>query len=89
MDEIGIKSGNTFVNIFKMIFLLLILIIIHSVLYPMISKWRNWNSESKFKIIGDKLYKLLTFAIYVRIQMQIILWIDKYYKMNIIFSIIK
>ena len=70
LDEIGISSGNTFINIFKLMFLIIIFILLHIILYPIISKLRSWRRESKYKIIGDKLFQIFTFSIYVRVIIQ-------------------
>ena len=41
LNEIGIKSGNAFINISKLLFLFLLLVLIHILLYPIISKLRD------------------------------------------------
>ena len=70
LTEIGITSGNSFVNVFKLMLLTITIIMIHILLIPVISKWRNCKKESKYNKFGNKLYYFLTFALYVRLILQ-------------------
>ena len=70
LSEIGVTSGNAFINVFKLLFLVFILIIIHILTIPIMLKWRNGKKDSLIKKWGDKLFYFLTFAIYVRLILQ-------------------
>ena len=68
--DIGVKDGSTIVNLMKLILMILLLIMLHLFITPLIAKWRKQEEGSKCKIIGDKLFSIFVFAIYIRIVLQ-------------------
>ena len=68
--DIGVKDGSTIVNLMKLILMILLLIMLHLFITPLITKCRKQDEDSKCKIIGDKLFSIFVFAIYIRIVLQ-------------------
>ena len=73
--DIGVKDGSTIINLMKLILMIFSLIMLHLFITPLIAKWRKQDEDNKCKIIGDKLFSIFVFAIYIRIALQSISFI--------------
>ena len=70
LTEIGINSGNTIINWFKLFCIIVIFILLQLVFIPINLKWRK-SVKSKYWIkLNNFLFKFMTFSIYIRLLLQ-------------------
>jgi cysteine-rich repeat protein len=73
LKSVGVQSGSTFRNVLSQLLTLLLIIMIHLLVIALrkcdpeniYSSWPKW-----VKYIGQKIFRLFTFAIYIRLLMQ-------------------
>jgi cysteine-rich repeat protein len=73
LKSVGVQSGSTFRNVLSQLLTLLLIIMIHLLVIALrkcdpeniYSSWPKW-----VKYIGQKIFQLFTFAIYIRLLMQ-------------------
>ena len=68
--DIGVIYGSTLLNISKLIILFVLIICLHTIFAPIYTKCKKIYKNKCLRKFADKLYAILTFAIYVRLIIQ-------------------
>ena len=77
-----------FVKILKIAVVITILLIIHAIFMPVYYKWKKLDQRNIWARLGNKLYHILTFSIYIRIFIQayitiLLSWFAEIYEFNV------
>ena len=70
LSQIGINSGNVILNNFKLFIFFTLLILLHIWLLPCFVYWRKSSKVNWWTKLFNFIYKVMTFAIYVRLILQ-------------------
>ena len=71
LNNIGITSGSTFMNMLKSILTVCILIWMHTLIMPIYYKCRSLDDRNWWRKFLEKLFELFTFSIYIRFFIQV------------------
>ena len=70
LNNIGITSGSTFMNMFKSIMIVCILIWMHALITPAYYKCKSLDERNCWRKLWEKLFEIFTFSIYIRLFIQ-------------------
>ena len=70
LSNIGINSGSTIVNLLKLFYTIILIVLLHLVFLRFYVKWKKYTKESKWRKIGERIFRLFTYSIYIRIILQ-------------------
>ena len=70
LTKIGINSGNTIINWFKLFWMIGIFIFLHWVFIPINLKWRKSVKSKCWVKLNNFVFKFMTFSIYIRLLLQ-------------------
>ena len=70
LSQIGINSGNVILNNLKLFIFFALLILLHIWLLPCFAYWRKSSKVNWWTKLFNYIFKVMTFAIYVRLILQ-------------------
>ena len=70
LNNIGITSGSTFMNMLKSILIICILIWMHALIMPVYYKCKSLDDRNCWRKLWEKLFEIFTFSIYIRFFIQ-------------------